>query len=58
MASKIVKPAGTQADEFELSVAQELLNLEVCNEQQAIFSGIVLTELYLCTFSYSLPPLS
>mmetsp|Transcript_7998 Transcript_7998/g.16268 ORF Transcript_7998/g.16268 Transcript_7998/m.16268 type:complete len:192 (+) Transcript_7998:53-628(+) len=28
MASKIVKSAGAQADEFELSVAQELLNLE------------------------------
>lgn len=29
MASKIVKSGGAQPDEFELSVAQELLNLEV-----------------------------
>lgn len=28
MASKIVKPAGAQADEFELSVAQALVDLE------------------------------
>lgn len=28
MASKIVKPAGTQPDELELSVAQALLDLE------------------------------
>jgi hypothetical protein len=30
MASKIVKASGASPDEFELSVAQELLNLEVC----------------------------
>ena len=29
MATKIVKAAGATADEFELSVAQELSNLEV-----------------------------
>jgi hypothetical protein len=29
MSSKIVKAAGAQPDELELSVAQELLNLEV-----------------------------
>lgn len=29
MATKIVKSNGASADEFELSVAQELLNLEV-----------------------------
>lgn len=29
MSTKIVKAGGAQADEFELSVAQELLNLEV-----------------------------
>lgn len=29
-ATKIVKPEGQEADEFEQSVAQELFNLEVC----------------------------
>ncbi len=35
MASKIVKASGAQPDEFELSVAQELLNLEVCRIQHS-----------------------